>query len=90
MSESKHTPSPWNIEPFDPWDKQIMVNEPAVAVDYDDVDRDTQEANARLIAAAPDLLAVVHTLLATAYGDHDGCALYIQARAAIAKAEGAE
>lgn len=51
-----HTPGPWTVEPFDGSDKEITIVEPAVWVDYDDVNHEEQAANARLIAAAPDLL----------------------------------
>lgn len=50
------------------------------------------EANARLIAAAPDLLAALKAML-NRYGDkteHPFCDASISARAAIAKAEGNE
>jgi hypothetical protein len=55
MEMTKHTPGPWRIAKFDGADKWIEVIEPSVRVDYDDVDHKTQKANARLIAAAPEL-----------------------------------
>ena len=38
MSESKYTPGPWTIEPYDKFDKQIFIVEPRAVVDNDDVD----------------------------------------------------
>jgi hypothetical protein len=54
--KAKHTPGPWHISPFKSWDKDIRICEAGVLVDHDDVDRAEAEANANLIAAAPDLL----------------------------------
>ena len=54
--------------------------------DYGQVGADVAEANARLIAAAPDLLAALRAL---ASGDLRP-ETYAVARAAIAKAEGGE
>lgn len=64
MSESKHTPGPWE------WSIRTADESPAtlfmcddcgvdtdIAAMLEDCDFDTQWANARLIAAAPDLLA---------------------------------
>ena len=58
-----HTPGPWTIEPIHRLDSEIIITEPGVAIDYDDVDHKEQEANARLIAAAPDLLEACQALL---------------------------
>jgi hypothetical protein len=68
MSESKHTPGPWSVEPFqDCWPTatngaQITIPSPlgktAIACAHALWDRDggkaAAEANAKLIAAAPD------------------------------------
>lgn len=59
---SEHTPGPWEAAIDDKW---IYIGQAGYAnyrnafakVDYDDVDHDTASADARLIAAAPDLLA---------------------------------
>lgn len=60
---AQFTPGPWVIDPRHYWDKQIGIRQDAdgwhrlyCEVDRDDCDRDTAEANARLIAAAPALL----------------------------------
>ena len=52
----EHTPGPWTMGNIRPGDKEIIIEEPSVSVDYDDVDHKEQEANAQLIAAAPELL----------------------------------
>lgn len=51
------TPGPWTIKPFNSLDKEIVILEPAVKVDNDDVDPDEAAANAALIANAPTDLA---------------------------------
>jgi hypothetical protein len=99
MSGVKHTPGPWFLEGY--WDVKskfdlggwvssnppagcpIFQLEPSVGTAEEIV------ANARLIAAAPDLLAALKTLCAA----YDACngddhPAYALARAAIAKAEG--
>lgn len=52
----KHTPGPWTVEPFGDFDKDIVILEPRVTVDNDDVDHKEAAANACLIAMAPELL----------------------------------
>lgn len=96
MSESKHTPGPWHVH--DRWyigtvgegirthaEVKCCVNVPAH-------DHEQHEANARLIASAPDLLAAVKELLEVRTGDgllDPACAAFGRAQAAIRKAEGA-
>ena len=63
MSETKHTPGPWEIAPIESGDKDIIIVEPGVALDYDDVDPEEQEANAHLIASAPELLEALKIAL---------------------------
>jgi len=89
----RHTPGPWSIEPFDRLDKQITILEPRVLVDFDDVDQVEAEANARLIAAAPDMLAALReTVLqwqhrADKFGETGtGAAVLARVNAAISKA----
>jgi hypothetical protein len=85
MNNTTHTPAPtpWVIRDNAPWFSVADDNRHTVAC------RIASEANAHLIAAAPDLLAALETLLpvaATAFG-----ALTVDldaARAAIAKAKG--
>ena len=76
MSESKHTPGfwEWSIRTSDKSPATLFVcddcgDDTDIAAMLEDCDFDTQWANARLIAAAPDLLAAckaaseVHKLL---------------------------
>ena len=93
MSEIKHTPGPW-AETYLPQHRmrifaaggQTTICDVALwTADYDE-----QQANARLIAAAPDLLEALKALLPEGWGKDDtmdhmpGVRL---ARLAIAKAE---
>jgi hypothetical protein len=96
MSESKHTPGPWVAEIGGQGSFMIEDSNARVlcqrAAWYSSM-VDESEANARLIAAAPDLLAA---LIAIAdqlerVGDtrrHKDGQYIDEARAAIAKAEG--
>jgi len=87
-----HTPGPWTYWPKSAYPDGVISQDAttthiAVPVFHPDVNRTT--ANARLIAAAPDLLEaltnVADLLITTGYGNtREGQ----QARAAIAKAEG--
>ena len=98
MSESKHTPGPWmatmanmittanaHMELATVWANPSRVHVP----------EEEAEANARLMAAAPDLLGSIVSLVdilddyINARGDIDLDSLTLQpARAAIAKAKG--
>ena len=87
---SGHTPRPWKVGGTD---LQPMVRSPngplSVCIAACDEYREgEQEANARLIAAAPDMLESLrecHDLLVSA---HMGTLIIGRARKAIAKAEG--
>lgn len=61
MSEAKFTPGPWVIQRGNSSNPMVGTDEVSVAEVLDDVHPDTeqQEANARLIAAAPALLAAL-------------------------------
>ena len=93
---AKHTPGPWNIGSSDlPVSRMsihckghkdschstvaLMVSRGAIGISHDE-----EFANARLIAAAPDLLDVLEELVA----EFGVCGLTEKARAAIAKATG--
>ena len=90
MTDQHHTPAPWmfSFQSVDP--EWAVVTTPGGAV-IANVNADTrQDANARLISAAPDLLAILQTLTnampkngGTVRFDGDELAA---ARAAIAKA----
>ena len=92
MKTTQHTPGPWRIAP----DMHGICNSPVAGV----IDAtgcaiancgSSGNANARLIAAAPDLLQFARDFLAmwTAAGPTDS-PMEAQARAAIAKATGGD
>lgn len=90
----KHTEGPWTIKSSKanlaagaPTDNEIRCGN-MVIVRLGTFYTQEQEANARLIAAAPDLLEALRPLAKQDCESHD-CPLQ-QARAAIAKAEGKE
>lgn len=96
--ETKHTPGPWAVGPWFDNDGQpeIIIEHvtphgnlvPAVALGG----LVGQEANAHLIAAAPDLLAVARMVIDTyplVSSAGNSAELIKAARAAIAKATGA-
>ena len=58
-TETKHTPGPWNVEKYCVW-----AGDKYVAATQTGIDEEEQAANARLIAAAPDMLAVCHAVAA--------------------------
>jgi hypothetical protein len=107
---AKHTPGPWSVE--DPIEHELSIVE-AGKQDYEwkfiatvpyggqndgDFPRSVADANARLIAAAPDLLTTLRDLLAEC--DRHGCfgevsmefptikPIFDAARRAVANAEG--
>ena len=98
MTGEKHTPGPWHVDPTAPEAYYQDVNvlrhsglAVAVALHNGDIAPAEVEANARLIAAAPDLLEVAMRILERGYvsehieeerGDH------LALVAAIAKATG--
>ena len=81
---SAHTPGPWKAEysEGDEWEVLAGANLPIAYISgwagY------STEVNARLIAAAPDLLAALKAVLATMATDH---VAYFETQRAIAKAE---
>jgi hypothetical protein len=109
-TEAKHTKGPWLMLPTVGGDKSIFIeagDEPGLSrgewyrclrceVDRDDCCTETAEANARLIAAAPDLLAACEAFAkwfdgwcpnATCCAE-SGLPIHEQTIAAIAKAKG--
>ena len=103
---SKHTPGPWEVTRFGAIksaspNTQVEyargIGQPQIALVFVDDSRPEGErdANARVIAAAPDLLASLKEMLDKGEGcaacgfGAPGCGCrYERARAAIAKAEG--
>ena len=99
-----HTPGPWLIREGDEWTTDIVTaegNNECGDVMYWNVasynrQRDEAEANAYLIAAAPDLLEALESLIndsecsctfESAASGHNLCA-FCEAKTAIAKARG--
>lgn len=94
---SRHTPRPWQLSNLglEVWDSDREM----VAV-MADLDEDAAKANARLIAAAPELLEAARHLLdlhqlgvegrqsSRGYGTQDEALARSALRAATAKAEG--
>lgn len=99
LRPSFHAEGPWEVGErngcYAPINAPNWYSLATVVVRIHGEERDSQKglANARLIAAAPDLLAALKRLVATVKPDalpHDkgcGCVVH-EARAAIAKAEG--
>ena len=89
----KHTPGPWyavgfQVEIEDNDAPDICNCWPAVFGQIDT--RPTAEilANARLIAAAPDLLELAKEVCEAIYEERRNCGMVLKLRAAIAKATG--
>ena len=91
MSEAKHTTGPWNV-PFREFTKIKAANGAHIATCHKLTNLVNLEANSRLIAAAPDLLDALKTIVEvignTEYGEIDRKLAVKDARAAIAKATG--
>lgn len=93
MENAKHTPGPWKADIAAPFMIRDCFRRPvAECAIY--LGPDIEEANARLIAAAPELLAALCEMLGAADVDclDDNSNVWrsamIDARAAIAKAKG--
>lgn len=90
---AKHTPGPWDFA-CDSYGKVLHSKKACVFTNIKGDNGDYLQTvaakienwkDARLIAAAPDLLAALKHLVRYDFGDSDGAK---EARAAIAKAEG--
>ena len=85
---SKHTPGPWRVvEDRVPSSLEVYAGKTAIAECWRRADVETEIANARLIAAAPDLLKALEFVIRGVPDTWEGVQ---QARAAIAKATGDE
>ena len=83
---TQHTPGPWRIGTTPPNGEQTIGTQQGLMVAVATTGANTPtEANARLIAAAPDLLEALQNLLKSSCIDGD---IAIEAKAAIAKATG--
>lgn len=102
MSEAKHTPGPWRVSERGertPYTEICVINAPGGEVEIitDNESSDTI-ADARLIAAAPEMYEALTAMLHrfeiycggpdNPYGGHTDGELLNRARSAIAKAEG--
>lgn len=94
---TSHTPGPWEADRVAVWARERRHLICFVETFRGDEDNAEAEANARLIAAAPDLLAALHDLAPVAVsagklvGSGNNAEIVKRigaARAAIAKAEG--
>ena len=82
MTQATHTPGPWRVEDGQTiWSGEELVGA-AGRIGM------PMEANARLIAAAPEMLAALEWAVETADTEQYDADWYAAARAAIAKAKG--
>lgn len=98
MTAAKHTPGPWSVS--EEWDGtsikagQFHVTHTIQSCGFhsEEEDKAVTQANARLIAAAPELLEALRALAEEAFANMRGGRqdLIDDARAAIAKATGGE
>lgn len=89
---SAHTPGPWLVLRDPEVGGPLVATEDVAIADVMEMEGGMSEANARLIAAAPDLLAALRQVVESAYPNPDEhptmTAAWRVAEAAIAKAEG--
>lgn len=85
---TKHTPGPWAVS--DVGEVVVCATGRTLCDVYSSpADDDAQaDADARLIAAAPDLLAACEAVAATTWSRNTATIIGEQVRAAIAKAKG--
>jgi type VI protein secretion system component VasF len=81
---TQHTPAPWRIQFNSVSDEYRMLDDDNDQIEFS---REQGRANARLISAAPDLLAALEELC-LAPNKHRPEEYWEAARAAIAKAKG--
>jgi len=75
METSKHTPGPWHTNSKDPWESEVLSERGGIIAECntdntEELPNETESqeddrcaANARLMAAAPDLLAALKGLV---------------------------
>jgi hypothetical protein len=80
------TPGPWNSDDLSVFDDD---GDPIcdMAMSITEEDKGTQRANARLIAAAPEMATIIHELLATHVAHHNHPA-HVAARALLSRIRG--
>lgn len=91
----KHTPGPWRACTWDPMERaHVHADDPQESGCTARFDLPRNAADARLMAAAPELLEALEEMAAAHQRvdphHEDTCSNCIRARAAIAKAEGRE
>ena len=90
MKNAKHTPGPWEVDQIDQSTIQIKAAGVIVAEVYSGSTftrlSDEQQANARLIAAAPELLSALQQAIAWMDGERTAIDALTNARAIITKA----
>ena len=86
---STHTSGPWHVGSATEFRNQIGI-EPTIGCVYGDIKGKETKANARLIAAAPELLEALKRSLSwlSSYPGGGAINVYDQAQQAIAKATG--
>ena len=84
MTNTQHTPGPWAIEPDALGESSIVTDNGGTIADV----YGRNPANARLIAAAPDLLAALQAVADYWAGGDVPADIDAAMRAAIAKATG--
>ena len=89
---TQHTPGPWKVRKNEPWviAKAYGNMKSVVHLNYSADPSEEQRANARLIAAAPDLLEALKLMLEDARHDRVTVEVFNQTVDAIAKATGGE
>lgn len=95
---AKHTPGPWTYAIDDEYDAEVFVDDnlPGRAVIAEVATQPEREANARLIAKAPELLTSLKALVEETiakdnpgdYGVSSSADVMTEARALIAEIEG--
>ena len=86
---NKHTPGPWRV--VDSWDDYMVESQNGEEIIWQDGPHQTpaiKEADAYLIAAAPDLLEALVAIVGDSSIQRVSDDLHKKARAAIAKAKG--
>jgi hypothetical protein len=86
--ETKHTPAPWEYDGCEYVTRETFDIICALPNADASIDEDTIEANARLIAAAPDLLKAAEFAVKAIESDRWHVMAIDKLRAAIAKATG--
>ena len=99
MIVKKHTPSPWvafKKHKYNEWHVSVPIAgiSTRLALFDEGIRSDNQEADARLIAAAPELLealeGLLHSICNSECGEMDRKLAVVDARTAIAKATGVQ